>query len=144
MINIKKLHENAIPPHYATHGASAFDLYCYNDVEWSRRGGVWEATVHTGWAFEIPVEHGMFLLSRSGHGRKHLIHLANCVGLLDFDYRGEAIIMLMCHLDLPPQIKEGTAIAQAVVVETPRVQFDIVDELSTTERGSNGFGSTDK
>lgn len=142
MIKIKKLHVNAVLPHYATDGASAFDLFCYEDVKWENTSGKHYAIVPTGWAFEVPTEHGMFILSRSGHGRKHLIHLANCVGLLDFDYRGEAIVILMCHLDAPPIIKSGTAVAQACIIETPRQYFEIVDELSETERGASGLGST--
>lgn len=141
-MRIKKLNENAIPPYYATQGSAGFDLFCYEDVVWETKGGVHVAEVHTGWAFEVEREHGMFLLSRSGHGRKQLTHLANCVGLLDFDYRGEAIIILMCHLNVPPIIKAGTAVAQAVVLETPKMLFEVVDELSETERGENGFGST--
>ena len=141
-MKIKKLHENAILPRYATDGSAGFDLFCYEDVVWETKGGVHVAEVHTGWNFELEREHGMFILSRSGHGRKQLTHLANCVGLLDFDYRGEAIVVLMCHLNVPPIIKAGTAIAQAVVMETPKVFFDVVDELSETERGASGFGST--
>ena len=143
-MKIKQLHEKAILPRYGTEGASAFDLFCHEDVEWKNRGGVWHAEVYTGWAFEVEREHGMFLLSRSGHGRNHLTHLSNCVGLLDFDYRGEAIILLMCHLSLPPVIKAKTAIAQACIIETPKVFFEVVNELTKTVRGDGGFGSTDK
>ena len=142
MIKIKRLHDKAILPHYGTDGASAFDFFCYEDVNWTCRGGVWTAEVNTGWAFEIPHEHGMFLLSRSGQGRNHLTHLTNCVGLIDFDYRGEVIILLMCHLNLPPVIKAGIGIGQACIIETPRQHFEIVDELSETERGASGLGST--
>lgn len=141
-MKIKRMHEKAILPRYMTDGASGFDLFCYEDVVWETKGGVHVAEVYTGWAFEVEREHCMFLLSRSGHGRKQLTHLANCVGLLDFDFRGEALIILMCHLNVPPVIKEGTAIAQAVVLETPKMFFEVVNELSETERGASGFGST--
>ena len=141
-MKIKKLHENAILPEYATDGSAGFDLFCYEDVVWETKGGVHVAEVHTGWAFELEREHGMFALSRSGHGRKHLTHLANCLGLIDSDYRGEVIVILMCHLNLPPIIKAGTAVVQAVVLETPRMFFDVVNELSDSERGASGFGST--
>ena len=143
-MKIKKLHEKAIPPHYATDGASAFDLYCYNDVEWSCRGGVWEATVPTGWAFEIPHECGLFILSRSGHGFKNNTTLANSVGLLDYDYRGQLMVKLICFDNTPPEILEGQAIAQCALIHTPRCYFMESDDLSITDRGENGFGSSDK
>jgi len=74
---------------------------------------------------------------------KHLTNLVNSVGLLDFDYRGEAMIKLMSFNAYPPEITRGQAIAQVAIIETPRIFFEIVDELSDTKRGSKGFGSTD-
>lgn len=149
-------------PHYASEGASAFDLFCYEDVVWSPSYTEhiihWEdytqpnkyetaachtALVKTGWAMEIPHECGLFILSRSGHGFKHNTTLANSVGLLDYDYRGEAMVKLVCFDKEPPVIKAGTAVAQCVLMSTPKCYFMVNENLSETERGSNGFGSTD-
>ena len=77
-MKIKKLNSKAILPRYATEGASAFDVFAYEDVDWGlHRQGFFEALIHTGWAFEIPHEHGLFILSRSGHGFKHATTLVN-------------------------------------------------------------------
>lgn len=145
LMKIKRLHEKAILPRYATEGASAFDLFAYEDVEWTlKEDTTWEALVHTGWAFEIPHECGLFILSRSGHGFKHNTTLANSVGLIDYDYRGEVMVKLITQDIVHPTIKAGQAIAQCVLLNTPRCYFMVSDELSATERGENGFGSSDK
>lgn len=144
-MKIKKLHEKAILPKYSSDGASAFDLFAYEDVEWNlKEDTTWEALVKTGWAFEIPHETGLFIFSRSGHGFKNNTTLANSVGLLDFDYRGEAMVKLITQDIVHPVIKAGQAVAQCVLMSTPRTYFMQVDELSETPRGDNGFGSTDK
>lgn len=142
-MKIKRLHEKAILPRYSTEGSSAFDVFCYEDVRWQVEDGHYEALIHTGWAFEIPHEHGLFIFSRSGHGFKHNTTLANSVGLLDFDYRGELMVKLVCIDIEVPRICAGQAIAQCVLMNTPRCYFMISDELSDTERGTKGFGSTD-
>ena len=144
-MKIKRLHNKAILPHYATDGSSAFDMFCYEDPKWGwTLNNYWTTIIHTGWAFEIPKEHGMFLLSRSGHGFKKDTTLSNSIGLLDSDYRGEALIKLICFQDTHPIIKAGQAVAQIVVLHTPKQYFEVVDDLSVTKRGKNGFGSTDK
>lgn len=144
-MKIKKLHEKAILPQYSSDGASAFDLFAYEDVKWKQTDvEIFEALIQTGWAFEIPHETGLFILSRSGHGFKNNTTLANSVGLLDFDYRGEAMVKLICNYPIPPTIKAGQAVAQCVLMSTPRCNFMQVDELSETLRSKNGFGSTDK
>ena len=159
MLKIKKMHEKAILPHYATDGSSAFDLFCYEEPEWESNIIVdninvenikrnvlacHTALIHTGWAFEIPEDYGMFILSRSGHGFNFLTSLANSVGLIDNDYRGEVMVKLICFEKEPPEIKAGQAIAQAVILHTPKQYFEVVNELTKTKRGDNGFGSTDK
>lgn len=144
-MKIKRLHEKAIRPHYGSDGASAFDVFCYDDVKWTKNtNGLWTATVPIGWAFEIPHENGLFILSRSGHGFKSDTTLSNSIGLLDYDYRGELMVKLICFEAQHPKIKAGQAVAQCVLLETPRCFFMEVEELSETERGANGFGSTTK
>ena len=106
--------------------------------------GYYVATVPTGWAFEIPHECRLFILSRSGHGFKNNTTLANSVGLLDYDYRGQLMVKLICFDNTPPEILEGQAVAQCALIHTPRCYFMESDNLSITDRGDNGFGSTTK
>lgn len=144
-MKIKRLHKEAILPRYATDGASAFDVFAYERVIWGLHPqGYYVATVPTGWAFEIPHETGLFILSRSGHGFKNNTTLANSIGLLDYDFRGQLMVKLICFDSRPPEILEGQAIAQCALIETPKCYFMVSDELSETERNENGFGSTDK
>ena len=139
-MKIKRLHEKAILPHYGTEGASAFDLFCYEDVEWENISGIHYATVNLGWGFEIPHEHALLIFSRSGHGFKHATSLSNSVGVIDFDFTQEVKVRLECKLNMPPIIKAGTAVAQGILMETPRVYFAVVDEI---KKGNHmGFGST--
>lgn len=85
----------------------------------------------------------MMIYSRSGHGFKYGARLANCVGVIDSDYRGEVKVKL--HVDFPcgfPLLGIGARIAQAMIIPVPSVEFEAVDDLSDTERGTDGFGST--
>lgn len=144
-MKIKRLHEEAILPRYATDGASAFDVFAYERVVWGLHPqGYFVATVPTGWAFEIPHETGLFILSRSGHGFKNNTTLANSVGLLDYDFRGQLMVKLICFDTNQPEIQAGQAIAQCALINTPRCYFMESNSLSITERGDNGFGSSDK
>ena len=86
-MKIKKLNSKAIPPHYATEGASCFDIFCYEKPEWITEKGNWVTTIKTGWAVEIPHEHALMLYSRSGHGFNHHTKLINGTGVIDFDYK---------------------------------------------------------
>jgi len=138
-INIQQLHPDAQPPRYATYGAAAFDLVA---IESAEIPPMFAATVRTGLAFEIPPGYGMQILSRSGHGFKHGVRLSNCTGLIDPDYRGEVMVRLHNDGDAPFEVEAGDRIAQAMIVEAPRVTFDLVDDLSDTARGEGGFGST--
>ena len=102
--------------------------------------------ISTGLSVEIPSGYGLFIFSRSGQGFKSDVRLANCVGVIDSDYRGEIKIKLtkdVASWAMPSEIKSGDAIAQGVILPYPRVTFVEADELSNTERGTGGFGSTD-
>ena len=134
-VKVKKLNEDAILPTYATPGAAAFDLYANN-----MDGDV----IGTGLSFEIPEGHVMRVYSRSGHGFKYGVTLANSVGVIDSDYRGEVKVRLICNTIRQPElvVRVGDRIAQAIIEPIPRVEFELADELSETERGSGGFGST--
>jgi len=104
----------------------------------------YQTVVGTGLAFEVPEGTSMNVLPRSGWGFKHNIQLGNGTGVIDRDYRGEVKIKLIafCKEKHLPKIEIGTRIAQAMIVEVRNVDFELVDELSTTDRGEGGFGST--
>lgn len=150
-IKVKRLRETAKLPTHATPGAACFDLYAA-DVDGLNNIGKhvdygFQVTCGTALAFEIPTDHVMLVFSRSGHGFKNDVRLANCVGVIDSDYRGELKVKLTsddsCEHEKPPlYVAPGDRIAQAMIILVERVQFLEVEELSTTERGEGGFGST--
>lgn len=85
----------------------------------------------------------MMVYSRSGHGFKSDTRLANCVGVIDSDYRGELMVKLTYDgNECGELIQPGDRIAQAMIIPVEQVQFELADELSDTERGTGGFGST--
>lgn len=146
-INIKLASPLAKIPTYATDGSGCFDLYGTNLYPITVREG-WPVIIGTGIEVEIPHGHGMFILSRSGHGFNFDTRLANCVGFIDSDYRGEIKVKLTADEqrdEAPPlTIAPGDRIAQACILPVPRVRFNEVMALSETLRGAGGFGSTGK
>ena len=144
-LHLCKLHPNAITPTYATDGSACFYLHAIldNDVKAGAILPGCSFVVRTGLAFEVPPGHVLQLFSRSGHGFQHGVRLANGTGIVDADYRGEVLVCL--HNDNPDDafvIHNGDRIAQAMVVPAPRVTFHVVEQLSITERGESGFGSS--
>ena len=149
-IKIKKLHVNAVTPTYAHQGDACFDLYAASVGTYSTIGlpvykGI-PLVCGTGLAFEMPESHVMLVFSRSGHGFKHDIRLANCVGVIDATYSGEVMVKLTCddeNEDAPPYlVKPGDRIAQAMILPVESVEFQVVEQLALTERGVGGFGSS--
>jgi len=130
-------------PEYGSNGAACFDLQAIltDDVELQPEQA---HTFNTGLAFAIPDGHAMFVYSRSGHGFKYGVRLANCTGVIDSDYRGEVKIQLFNDGDDPLLVEHGDRIAQAFVMPIYPVWFTVVDELPPTKRGTGGFGSTGK
>ena len=142
-VKIKKLHPEAIVPKYATSGAACFDLHALIDEQIYVYCSVASPkTFRTGLSFEIPEGHVMMVYSRSGHGFKHGVRLSNCVGIIDQDYRGELIVKLTPDEENTMMVRNGDRIAQAMIVPVDRVEFEEVEELSSTYRGVGGFGST--
>lgn len=139
-VKIKKLNENAVIPQYATSGAACFDLVCVNDVMITP--GREHVALRTGLAFEIPEGYVMMVYSRSGHGFKNGIRLANGTGVIDSDYRGEVMVKMHNDGSTAVLVSAGERIAQAMIVPVPQVELVLSDELSDTARGSGGLGST--
>lgn len=146
-IKIKQTNPNSIIPTYATDGSGCFDLYAPKDFQATDVLLGEPVNINTGIAFEIPHGHVMLAFSRSGHGFKNNTRLANCVGVIDADFRGPVGIRLTRDTTLqdyiqPLIVDAGDRIAQAMVIPVSRVEFELVDELSETSRGDGGFGST--
>lgn len=135
-----KLDEGARVPTYGSKGAACFDIYA---TEVTRKGaGVW--LYSTGLYFEIPEGYALMVYSRSGQGFKNQTRLSNCVGVIDSDYRGELKIQLIEDGANFEWSDLSKAIAQGMIIPVEQSEFDETDSLSETERGSDGFGSTDK
>lgn len=154
-LKVKKLNENAKLPTYGTEKAACFDIYADESVEWEevhvretiKRVGkhtAWQAIIPTGLAFEINENFRMDIYPRSGWGFKHNIQLANGTGKIDEDYRGEVKVKLIafCKKGELPKIEKHSRIAQGEINPVIRVKFEEVNQLSDTERGEGGFGST--
>ena len=141
MINlkVKRLTDTAKLPTYAHDGDACFDLYA-DDVNETRGGTVF--TCDTGLSVEVPQGYAMMIYSRSGHGFKNNMRLANCVGVLDSGYRGSVMVKLTCDRQIQYVPKVGDRIAQAMLIPVPVVTFEEVTELSDSERGEGGFGSS--
>lgn len=140
-IKVKKLHEDAIIPTYATDGSACFDLYAVEDgyVDDISHPNI---KIGTGLAFEIPEGYQMLIFPRSGIAFKNNVTLTNAVGVVDADFIGEVCILLSSHSEGLLSIKKGDRIAQAQLMPVHRVSFQEVDSLTETERGTGGFGST--
>jgi len=149
LLKVKKLTKSASLPVYATTGAACFDLISDSLITCNvSNSGLHTVTFGTGLSFEIPKDHVMLVFGRSGHAFNSDISLSNCVGVIDSDYRGEVKVKLRSdstrgYFDLS-NVSKGDRIAQAMVIPCEQVQFEVVDELSETQRGAGGFGSTGK
>lgn len=145
-LRVRPLAIGAKMPMRATPGSACFDLYALEGGWVGRQGEMHvvnpgAATFRTGLAFEVPPGYALMVYSRSGHGFKNNVRLSNCVGIIDSDYRGEVLIRLRAD-DVPMQVNAGDRIAQVMLIELPVVGLEVVGELSDTERGAGGFGST--
>jgi dUTP pyrophosphatase len=141
-LKIKLLSPRAVLPRYATSGSAAMDLSACIDapVTIAPRQLV---TLPTGIAIALPsAEYVALVFARSGLGVKHGVSLANAVGVIDSDYRGEIKVGLTNLSDTPYTIQPGDRIAQLAVMPVSHAQVIQTEELDETERGSGGFGST--
>ena len=140
-INFKKLDMRATTPTYGSQFSAGADLYAVSDGDIVIEPGK-TVLVHTGIAMEIPEGYGGFIFARSGLASKKGLAPANKVGVVDADYRGEVMVALHNHSDIPQTVSHGERIAQLVVMPFLACEFLECDELSETVRGEGGFGST--
>ena len=143
-VYIQKLDPRAQAPERATAGSAGADLHALLDeVLTIPPGG--RAAVPTGIAIGLPSPETVGLVfARSGLGIKHGIAPANCVGVIDSDYRGEILVGLQNSGDADYVIQPADRIAQLMVVPVVQAQVKMVDQLDETQRGAGGFGSTGK
>ncbi len=140
-IKVLRIHPDAVIPFYATEGSAGFDFYTVEEVVLEPNE---VKIVKTGLKMEIPVGFELQMRPRSGVSLKTSIRLANSPGTIDSDYRGEIGILAWNTGNSPITISKGERIAQGILAEVPTAFFIDVTELSTTDRGEGGFGSTGK
>ena len=141
-LKIKKLRENARIPKRGTNGSAGMDLYACIEQSVTLAPGQL-ALIPTGIAIELPDNTcAAFLYARSGLGVKHGICLSNGVGVVDSDYRGEVCVGLCNVSDKPYVIEPEERVAQMVIAPVLTPEIVEVEELSDTNRGAGGFGST--
>jgi len=137
-IKIKKLKDNAVVPVYAKTGDAGLDLVATEIIN----KDTFQITYGTGLAMEIPAGYVGLVFPRSSI-RKYDLSLTNCVGVIDSGYRGEIQATFRRHKGVASTDDEvGDKIAQMIIVPYPSIEFIGVDELSETERGTGGFGSS--
>ena len=142
-IKIKKLNENAIIPTRGSEYSAGMDLYACTSTPVIIAP---HETVKVGTGLSIELPDGYFgaIAARSGLSTKQGLAPANKLGVCDSDYRGEYIVPLHNHSNEPQMINPMERIAQLIVLPYLPVEFEEVDELTNTERGDCGFGSTGK
>lgn len=142
IVNIKKLNDEAIIPSRGSKYAAGYDLYAdFNEDTITIPAGE-TVKVGTGIAMEIPNNWFGAVFARSGLATKQGLRPANCVGVIDADYRGEIIVALHNDSEDDKTVQNGDRIAQIVIMPFLNAEFNEVDDLSETERGEGGFGST--
>jgi dUTP pyrophosphatase len=141
LIAVKKLDERAVLPTYGSEFAAGADLYAVVEGEVVFQPGETKF-VRTGLAMEIPEGYAGLIYARSGLACKRGLAPANKVGVIDCDYRGEVMVAIHNHTDIPQSISAGERIAQLVITPYIVADFEETDELSQTVRGEGGFGST--
>ncbi|GAX90579.1 deoxyuridine 5'-triphosphate nucleotidohydrolase [Effusibacillus lacus] len=147
-VRIKKMSPligDTIPlPFYATPGSAGMDLSaCIEEPIVIPPGG--RARVPTGIAIQLPsCDYVALVYPRSGLATRHGITMANSVGVIDSDYTGEIICVLLNQSDQEYTVNQGERIGQLLITPVLQANWQVVDELEKTERGSGGFGSTGK
>lgn len=145
IVRIKQLENaNGLPmPHYATEQSAGLDLPAAIEDDVVIKAGQTEI-IPTGIAIALPAGYEAQIRPRSGLAAKHSITVLNSPGTIDADYRGEIKAILINHSAENFTITRGMRIAQMIITKYEHVQFDEVESLEETQRGTGGFGSTGK
>ena len=142
-IKVKKINQNAVLPTCGSAFAAGYDLYACIDepVEIYPYGTI---KIGTGLIMETPDPFWLGIFARSGLATKQGLRPANCTGVIDPDYRGEIIVALHNDTNEIQTIQPQERIGQAILMPRYIIDFEEVDELTDTDRGAGGFGSTGK
>lgn len=140
-MRVKKLREDAVLPERKTPGSAGYDLCACIAGDFTIEPGEL-AIFPTGLAVEVPLGSTAMIFTRSGLGVKHGVAVANGVGVIDSDYRGEIHVGLRNSSKIPYTVRPGERIAQLIVMPVCLPEVREVSELSQTQRGTGGFGST--
>ena len=138
-VKIKKLHPDAVIPKYSKVGDAGLDLTAISE-EWNEDNSI--VTYDTGLAIEIPKGHVGLLFPRSSIYKTSL-DLTNAVGVIDSSYRG-SIMLKFRYVEEGMVYDVGDRVGQLIILPYPHIEFEEVDELSETDRGEGGYGSTGK
>ncbi len=137
----KRLHKEAQAPERQTPGSAGYDLCaCIQEPVVLEPGDSF--AFPTGLAAEIPAGCVGLMFTRSSMGVKHGITLPNSVGVIDSDYRGELVVPLQNYGKEPYAVQPGERVAQLIIVPVALPRLEEARELSSTQRGTGGFGST--
>jgi dUTP pyrophosphatase len=137
-VKVKKLHKDSVIPKYAKSGDAGMDLVAVSKTETELY-----VEYDTGLSFEIPEGYVGLVFPRSSISKYHL-SLANAVGVVDSGYRGSVTARFKKTLDRAwaTEYNVGDRIAQIIILPYPQVEFEEAEELSNTERGAGGYGSS--
>ena len=138
-MKIKLLSDKAMIPYRGSEEAAGYDLYSIDSV--NINPGECKL-ISTGIAIQLPSGYFGAIFPRSGTAVKRGLRLANCVGVIDSDYRGEVKVPLYNDSQEVQPVEQGERIAQLIILPYATVSFEVVDELSDTIRGNGGFNST--
>ena len=141
VLKLKKVRPEAQLPQRQTEGAAGYDLCACLEAPVTLEPGE-GFSFPTGFAAEIPQGLVGLVFCRSGLAVKYGVSLPNCVGVIDSDYRGELIVPLRNFGDKPYTVQPGERIAQLVIIPVCLPLLEEAEELSSTQRGTGGFGST--
>ena len=135
-----KLIEGGRLPEFKTDGAVCADCYSRCEEPIEIKSGE-RKLIPLGFAVELPKGYEMVLRPRSGMSKNGI---DATIGTIDFDYRGEVMVCIINNMDKAIAVENDTRICQCAIRQVPETEFEVVSELSETNRGNNGFGSTGK
>ena len=141
VLKVKKINKDVELPLIKTDGSAGIDFYMPCDETVPPIGVV---KISLGVAVEVPQGHVLLLVPRSSTGIKTPLRIPNSIGVIDSDYRGEICALCENCSNNIFRINKGDRLLQGILLETPRVTIQEVEQLSETERGEGGFGSTGK
>lgn len=140
-LKLKRLSQTAVLPEIKSEGSAGLDLCVDCDTETVIKPHETKV-LQTNIAFEIPKGYFGGIFARSGISTKMGLRPATCVSVIDSDYRGSVGLPIHNDTNVEQVIKPYERVAQMIILPAVKVELNLVDELTETDRGSNGFGST--